>query len=353
MVEQQPSGGNDAEVSICEDCGKPNTFPGSLKGTIQNCQYCGEYIDVGELQWDDDFGVPEDDMDPRVAEVDRSLQHNEDEAISPADSNHVEFEDEEEPNEIRPLFSWLRSQPSCPVDVPTKTWIENRFQWLTDELGLERLQRGRTVLPTKEFLPLRYEFTAEGIAELMVLVARYMDVEPSRLDLCFYEDDSPQFWGAPSSRTAGIYTSSGDRFEIWLEVNTLRDPAHVVATLAHEIGHVILLGQNRLSPDQEDQEEITDLLTVFLGLGIFTANSVIGEVNWRFGTSYAWSISKRGYLTMEMFGYAMALYTLARREPRPKWAKHLRLDVRTALKRGVEYILETRDCSFTYAFGQH
>ena len=38
---------------VCEECGKVNAFPGKVSGTVQNCLYCGQYMDVGEL---DEFG---------------------------------------------------------------------------------------------------------------------------------------------------------------------------------------------------------------------------------------------------------------------------------------------------------
>lgn len=44
----------------CERCGKSSTFLETLVGTIQNCLHCNAYIDVGELDWEDDFGVPEE-----------------------------------------------------------------------------------------------------------------------------------------------------------------------------------------------------------------------------------------------------------------------------------------------------
>lgn len=247
------------------------------------------------------------------------------------------------------MLEWIRGKPRCPVDDATKHWIEKRFTWLTDELGLDRLLTGRTVLPTEEFLPLVYECTEHGIQGLMRRIASFMDVDPTTLRLGFYEDGTPQFEGVINSRSAGLYTQSGDTFNIWLEVNSLDDPASVIATLAHEIGHVILLGHNRISPDEPDHERLTDLLTVYMGLGIFPANSVVHESHWRQGQWSGWSVGKRGYLSMDMYGYAMALYALARKDPYPRWAVHLRPDVRAALKRAVRYIESTQDCDFVPA----
>ena len=53
----------------------------------------------------------------------------------------------------------------------------------------------------------------------------------------------------------------------------MKDPVALVATLAHELGHVILLRPGLVDRDDPDMEQLNDLLMVFLGFGIFTANS--------------------------------------------------------------------------------
>ena len=211
---------------------------------------------------------------------------------------------------------------------------------------MDRLQNGLTVLPTQEFLPADYDCTEDGILDLMNRTASYMDIDPATLKLSFYEDMTPQFEGATSRRSQGLYSESESHYEIFLEVNSLEDPIGVIATLAHEIGHVILLGQNRVGPDDEDHEELTDLLTVFLGLGIFPANSVLQESNWTDGQWSGWSVGRSGYLSMDIYGYALALYALARNEPAPDWMGYLRPDVLAPFKRGIRYVSETNDCEF-------
>ncbi len=45
----------------CEECGKPSTYDAEHDGTVQECPLCHSYVDVGELDWEDqDFGEPED-----------------------------------------------------------------------------------------------------------------------------------------------------------------------------------------------------------------------------------------------------------------------------------------------------
>jgi len=45
---------------VCEECGHANVFPSSLDGTTQECSQCRAYVDVGELEWEDDFGTPDE-----------------------------------------------------------------------------------------------------------------------------------------------------------------------------------------------------------------------------------------------------------------------------------------------------
>ncbi len=44
----------------CEECGQTTDFPASLGGTTQECSHCRAFVDVGDLPWDEDFGVPEE-----------------------------------------------------------------------------------------------------------------------------------------------------------------------------------------------------------------------------------------------------------------------------------------------------
>ncbi len=56
----QPVEGASDLCVVCEECEKTTMFPASLDGTTQQCQHCRAYVDVGDLPWEEDFGVPED-----------------------------------------------------------------------------------------------------------------------------------------------------------------------------------------------------------------------------------------------------------------------------------------------------
>ncbi len=236
------------------------------------------------------------------------------------------------------MFGWFRGKPECPVDPATRDWIDRRWAWLEHEFGVERLRNAPLVLPSPEFFPGRYDGTDEDVRQLLDRVCAYMDVDPNLVEMSIFEDRNPVNDGYPD--VAGLYHAASGRFRVWLEETNLHDPLALVATMAHELGHVHLLGHGRISPEADDHESLTDLLTVYFGLGVLRANSVIREQYWQEGHWAGWSIGRRGYLGMSEYGYAFALYARGRAEDGSKWARELRLDVRTAFKQAMQFLAE-------------
>jgi hypothetical protein len=220
------------------------------------------------------------------------------------------------------------------------------MRWLAEEFGWHRLQSAHVVLPTPEFFPDPYAGTPEDAQVMLDRVCGYMDIPPETVELSLYQDRNPVHEGDWRQGTAGLYHEEAGRFRIWVEVSNLGDPLGLVGTMAHELGHVHLLGHGRITPDVEDHEPLTDLLTVFLGLGIFSANAVIHEHYWHAGEVSGWSMGRRGYLGMPMYGYALALFAWARGEKKPPWSKELRLDVRSSFKQGIRFLAETEEAIF-------
>jgi hypothetical protein len=262
--------------------------------------------------------------------------------------------------EIIPVFGWL--QPKCPVGKDEKTWVEDRFRWLAGEFGLERLRKAPVILPTDEYFPDPYDGGKKGAKALFRRTCGYLKVNPESVALKIYEGKFTPGADGLAHGSAGLYEAGGldpllrasyaedddegggrwfadsDKAVIRLEKSNLGDPMAVVGVLAHELGHVLLLGEGRVNEGDEDHEQLTDLLTVFLGLGIFTANSRV--------RSYRGGLKGQGYLDQRAFGWALALFARVRGEEHPAWAKYLSLDVRTYCKRGLRYLLKTRDTDF-------
>lgn len=241
------------------------------------------------------------------------------------------------------------STPTCPVEEEDKLWIEESMQWLLEEFGVSAFRAVTVVLPTDDFFPDEYFADEEDAQSLVERICEYMNVNPDLLELEFFHDEFGELQRnmlcseGSSDGVSGHYRKRRNKFVISLDSSQLGQPMNLVATIAHELGHVRLLGEGRVHAGYEDHEPLTDLLTVFLGLGVFTSNTAFSFQQWTDTSSQGWQTARSGYLTEEMFGYALALFALMRGESRPSWSKYLIGSVATYFKNGQKYLEKTGD----------
>ncbi len=237
----------------------------------------------------------------------------------------------------------------CPIETEDKAWIEESMLWLIEEFGDDTLRKAVIVLPTDEFFPDPFSEDEEDVRSLVDRVCGYMGVEPERVELDFFTDESRGLQRAlPSYESShggalGCYRKRRGNHVVSLESSQTADPMNLIATIAHELGHVRLLGEGRLHSGYEDHEPLTDLLTVFLGMGVFTGNAVFSFRQWADNLSQGWQTERRGYMTEEMFGYALASFAWVRGESKPEWSKYLKGNVRSYFKSGHKYLEKTED----------
>jgi hypothetical protein len=239
--------------------------------------------------------------------------------------------------------------PKCPVEVEDKAWIEESLLWLIEEFGVDTLRNTSVILPTSEFFPDQFSGDEDDLPALVNRVCGYMDVDPERVELEIFTDhraaasrDLPSYEYAHSG-AAGHYRKRRGKFVLSLESSQVSDPTRLIATIAHELGHVRLLGEGRVADSYDDHEPLTDLLTVFLGMGVFTGNSVFSFSQWTDAFSQGWQTERRGYMTEEMFGYALAAFAWTQSEIKPPWAKYLEGNVSAYFKSGQKYLEKTGD----------
>jgi hypothetical protein len=236
--------------------------------------------------------------------------------------------------------------PQCPIGTWEKTWTESRMCWLAERLGIDRLLDADVLVPTAECFPLPYRGTEEDVRRVLDWLCGAMGVKPERLALEICPDTKP---GRPTEMSAGAvgqYEYGEQQALIRVKESQLADPQKLAATLAHELGHELLIGGRLLTAEVPDHEDFTDLLPVFLGAGVFAANSTLEEDYYDTGTWSTWRIGKQGYLPARVFGYAFALFAFVRGEERPSWAEHLRLDAADPFWKGLRYLYRTDDSLF-------
>ncbi len=243
-------------------------------------------------------------------------------------------------NEVR--TAWRAAAPrsdGCPVSEQEQAWIEESMLWFTTQFGYDPVQRP-TVLPTRDFFPLPYAGTDEDIKALVRTVCPMMGLLPDRITVRLVGTPSrdPEMFKYvvhSESFAAGVFEQdeSGARI-ITLDRDSSADQSRMTAVIAHELAHARLNGEGRIEPGRADMEALTDLATVFFGLGIFNANAARTAKPNASGVS----VQRLGYLDQRMFGYALACYTRMRHNPAPKWQSYLSPPPGEYLKKGVAYL---------------
>jgi hypothetical protein len=239
----------------------------------------------------------------------------------------------------------LTPQFDLPVNQEQKEWIEQSFQWLLENFGRDNFLKHKTILPEPSFFPDKYNSTEESVDAIVKRVCGYMDVNPDTVEVIFLveRDESLLEHGhgeQKHSGAAGLYfskTSTETRKKIAVNVELFNNPTKLVGTIAHELGHVILLGGGKIERTREDHEHLTDLLTVFFGLGIFTANSAFQFSQWQDHSRSWWKVSRAGYLSEETFGYALAAYAWMRNDMKTPWSKYLAMNVGHYFRQCLKY----------------
>lgn len=244
------------------------------------------------------------------------------------------------------FFDAWRSAPICPITDEDRDWIDQSLGWLASEFGIHRLRSVPVITPTSEYFPNPYAGSDEDAGEIFSSICRWMGVDASTVELAFFSEDEPPILNPLAMGTiqrsgaTGLYFSPKDEgvMVVAIEDRTLDDPVVLVATMAHELSHVHLLGGHRVSAEDEFHEPLTDLLTVFLGLGVFTANSAFRFSQWLDGSTQGWQASKHGYLPEPMIGYAMACFAWLRGESKPDWVQDLAYNVQVYFKKSLRYL---------------
>jgi hypothetical protein len=238
-----------------------------------------------------------------------------------------------------------------PVSEEERQWVDQGFQRLAKMLGPRGMLEAKVGLPTGEDFPDPYNKTPAAVEKLLQRVCTYMQLDRNAFDLEIFPDETEAlrktlpYWRGNSGGAAGLYThdAAGEaeatkRMVVAIKSSQLQDPFVLVATIAHELGHVILLGRGLLNPKTEDHEPLTDLLTILLGLGVFTANCAARFIQYQDERQAGWSMQRLGYLPEQVHGYARARFAVERGEAKSEWDKHLSTNVRCYYKRSRAWL---------------
>jgi hypothetical protein len=227
---------------------------------------------------------------------------------------------------------WLAVTTSeCPVPVATEVWTQKSLGFLRREFGTDVVRRD-VIAPSADFLSGAYTATPEQVEALVAHVCRLMSVDPAviRVELFDVSERRKKADQTGAKYTVGHFRMENGQAVVALDISEAADRPYLTAIIAHELGHVRLSGEGRYSSKRSDHERLTDLLTVYFGFGVLTANAAMRFARASRGFSilpqgqfddrslnaagHLGGYHRLGYLSTREFGYALACYARMRGE---------------------------------------
>ena len=246
-----------------------------------------------------------------------------------------------------------KPKPSVtPVD---KEWIEEAFLWFEEQYSRDFLKNLRIVEPTKEFFDHTFTGTEEDAHYSLTKCMELMQIKGANVELFFFaespmefEDEgivathSPEGFGTEDQNAIGKYSQlDSNTFEIGIELKQLKTPQNLIATIVHELSHLMLLGEGRL---EGNNEELTDLNCIALGFGIFSGNSIFNFQQWQGNSHGGWQVNRQGYIPEQVAAYAMAIFNNYQNN-QTNWSRHLNNGIRKMYEKNVKYLNVTENAT--------
>ena len=229
-----------------------------------------------------------------------------------------------------------------PIDEDELEFQLASFKWLQRQFGA--IVDTPLILPTPEYFPSIESNRRVGARQLFNDVRRAAAMEDWPCELEAGESDRPIDAGnahllrheGPNSPCGTFRIEdglAGRHAVITYNPEMEHDQTGLVATCAHELGHYLMATSPGDPPGGWDLHELhTDLAAVYLGFGIFMANSARSFSQFQDGNYSGWSARTQGYLGEGALVTATAIYQrLAGRDPSdaaPYLKDYLRKDLR-------------------------
>jgi len=206
------------------------------------------------------------------------------------------------------------------VDAETAAWHAENFAWLIRQFGgNSAFAETKLVLPKPGFFAFDGERGHPFALRIFDQVKHYCGMSDWDVDLV--ADDNPlaepapiaTAMIAPQKHALGTFAVAGNRIQISYVPALLQRPDRLIATFAHELAHYLLATAAEPPPCEADEIEfLTDLAAVYLGFGIFLANTRFDFEVLSAGPLQGWRMGHSGYLPEADLIFALALFIHAK-----------------------------------------
>ena len=244
------------------------------------------------------------------------------------------------------IFRFNKKQIKQPIPEWNRNWMEDAFRSMIKDFGEETIKQIKVLLPLQSDIPIQLPVSENNVYQLVQLIASQIGIDDRKIEILFIDKGVKVFnseTGYPiiaipekdETDFSGFYQgiNSNGKFVIGIDIEQFKSIQLTIATIAHEMAHIVLSGIMQM---KDYDEHFADLFTVYFGLGIFNANSALQF----YKTAYSWGYHKQGYLTQQEWGYALALYASIRKETNPVWVTYLTKDIKQEFDKSQRFINE-------------
>ncbi|MCX4242969.1 hypothetical protein [Paraliomyxa miuraensis] len=210
-----------------------------------------------------------------------------------------------------------------------REWVLDALRELVASCGHEHLVCTPVVLPSSRWFPDAWSPDARGVRRLALRILRYAELAEHDVAIEMFDDGraaaeridlGARVHSQAHEGAAAWFAGIDDDDTCWFGANVslLGDPGGVTAALAHETAHAFRHVHELEVEDRDLEECLTDLSTIYLGLGVLTANASQRHRSWSLQGDggalggHAWSTSHLGYLSPQAMCFGLAAFVRAR-----------------------------------------
>jgi len=226
------------------------------------------------------------------------------------------------------------------------------FKWLLRNYGGNAFyNETNLVLPTKEFFPGSADTPSEMAEMVFSHVRKHAGMEEWPCELEAQEPD-PERRVAPTLAVQGgeysplgtFSAESSKKIVITYNPSIVGNSTQLIATFAHELAHYLTGACTEEPPGGWDNWEFaTDIAAVFMGFGIFQANSAFNFTQYTDVDSQGWSSSRSGYLSEGEFSFALAVFIKLKNIDPNEVYPHLKRNIKSYVKKALLELEEAEE----------
>jgi hypothetical protein len=263
------------------------------------------------------------------------------------------YQEIETPDKPKRIWSFLfgGSKNEPPVTEADQKWIGENLLYLSELFTPEVFKSFVTITPDVKHFNHRFTGIEEDAEFILQTVAPIMNVKPWEIQLMYFSEWPTRFQegitATPSDKIHDRWNPRADELvdkgfghkEIWLELEQLKDPIALTATIATQVAAYKLTAEYALG---EDVKLLADFTAIALGFGIFKANSYFKFSQWQGNTHHGWQMRKEGGLPEPVIAYTMAWLAHYRNED-ISWKHYLNPTVKKYFEKSYAYIAQNKD----------